>query len=310
MPEVCGNVTTVRSVSRPFRTLVVRTASFSSRAADGFRVPNNVKLGFVLVLLLSACGTTAAEVTVGAAPTTVVAVRSDDQNDLDAFGRLGQFLQAADDADPSALQAVTVPGVEMVAANEESDGPSTISRAVVATASPVALALAIRSDSGVCLWYAFVQDEERFGSGEPCTATSALHGSSPDVAAGSPWHLVLDQSASSHEAKTAQSALRNALVAAKTYYSDAGTFSGISPVKLHEVEPNLMFVDADTPAVAADTVSVAIVGDRFAAAALSENGVCYWITEGVGISGTQYGEGTPCTGTAALAATGNSWKAD
>jgi hypothetical protein len=289
-------------------------------------VPYNVKLGLVLVLLLSACGTTASEVTVGAVPSTrapstsapATADASTQVNDLDAIYQLDQFFVAAADADadPSELLTVTVPGLDIVAGDEESVGPSAISLAVVTTAIPVDLGVAIRSSSGTCFWYAFVQDEERFGSGEPCTGGAALHGSRPVVSADSPWYVVLDHADSSDsrttsaaQAKVAQSALRNALIVAKTYMTDDGTFKGVSPAKLHAIDPNLTFVDADIPVAAARTVSVAIVGERFAAAALSENGICYWITEDVGVSTTQYGQGTPCTGTGALAATDSSWRA-
>jgi hypothetical protein len=195
---------------------------------------------------------------------------------------LGQFLQAADSHEVSALEAVTVPGVEMVAADEESVGSSTMSRAVDAAATPVGLALAIRSGSGVCP----APHGERFGSGEPCTGTSALHGSSHYVPADSPWQLVLDMTRSSDprtaaaaQAKVAQSALRNALLAAKAYFTVDGTFDSVSPDKLHELDPYLTFVDGNTPVAATATVSVAIVGNRFAAAALAGNGICYWITE-------------------------------
>jgi hypothetical protein len=239
---------------------------------------------------------------------------SDDVNDLDAIYQLDQFFRAADDAEPSELPTVSVPGLDIVAGDEESVGPSAISLAVVTNATSVELGVAIRSSSGTCLWYAFVQNEERYGSGEPCTGVSALGGSKPDLSADSPWHVILDQADSadsqtaSAQARVAQSALRNALIAAKTYMTDDGTFNGVSPAKLHDLDPTLTFVDADTPVAAADTVSFAIVGERFAAAALSENGICYWITEDVAVSRTKYGQGTPCTGTGALAATDSSWK--
>jgi hypothetical protein len=141
------------------------------------------------------------------------------------------------------------------------------------------------------------------------TAADVTVGAAPSTSATTIPELTAEVSnhVNAAQAKVAQSVLRNALVAAKTYMTDDGTFNGASPAKLHEIDPYLTFVDADTPVASGRTVSVAIVGDRFAAAALSENGVCYWITENVGVSRTQYGKGTPCTGTGALAATDSSW---
>jgi hypothetical protein len=42
-------------------------------------------------------------------------------------------------------------------------------------------------------------------------------------------------------------------------------------------------------------------GQVFAAAARSAGGACFWIKDAAG-SGTSYGTGDPCTGTAALGA--------
>jgi sugar phosphate permease len=47
-------------------------------------------------------------------------------------------------------------------------------------------------------------------------------------------------------------------------------------------------------------------GNSFAAAALSDSGTCYWVND-VSTSGTKYGSGAACTGTAAQAAAGVSW---
>jgi hypothetical protein len=224
---------------------------------------------------------------------------------MKAFQALGLFFSAANAADPSQPRTVSVPGVQLIAADQRSVGPTTISLSTTAAGAHGDVAVAIRSDSGVCIWYAYVQSQDRYGSGEPCTAIAALSGSKPDLTADSPWHLMDDRK----QATAAQSTLRNALVAAKTSYSDTGTFTDTTLEKLQAIEPTISFVAAGTPSADADTVSFAIVGEAFGAAALSDNGTCYWITEDVGVSGTQYGQGTPCTGTAALAARGTSWKA-
>jgi hypothetical protein len=238
----------------------------------------------------------------------------DSKDDLDAIYQIALFLHAAFAVGPSQVRSVTVPGVTLIAADQASVGPSTISLAVTAAGIPGDAGMAIRSQSGTCLWYAFVKDEERYGSGEPCTGTSALDGSSPDLPADSPWQVVADRRVESDpqamfaaQAKATQSTLRNTLVAAKVFYADAGSFTGVSPEALQKIEPSIMFVRPDARSVVPETVSVAVIGNQFGAAALSENGVCYWITENAGVSGTRYGQGTPCTGTGALGATDNSW---
>jgi hypothetical protein len=287
-------------------------------------VPKNLKLLSVLAVLLSACGSTAAQVTADAstvnAPATSGSVNTtiprddlDDINDVAAIDELGQFLGAADAADHSQIRAVAVGGITLLAADEESVGTLMVSLSATAAGVDGDLAMAVRSGSGTCIWYAFVQGEERFGTGEPCTAAAALDGSSNELSADSPWHLVLDDSSpadagtkSEAQARAAQSALRNALVVAKTYYSDAGTFAGVTISTLQAIEPTLNFVAADVASSDPDTVSVAFVGDAFGAATVGDNGTCYWITERVG-SPTRYGEGMPCTGTAALAASASAW---
>ena len=119
--------------------------------------------------------------------------------------------------------------------------------------------------------------------------------------------------------KAAQSDLRNAVVAAKTMYTDSSTYANatsVSATGLATVEPSLCYVDATTPSVAsgatrasgqgAASVSVApSTNVEWAAARMSASGTCYFIND-TAASGLTYGSTTTaasCTGTDALAAT-------
>ena len=111
--------------------------------------------------------------------------------------------------------------------------------------------------------------------------------------------------------KAAQSDLRNALVAAKTIYTDNSDYSAATTTAMAAVEPSLCYVAAGTTSVAtgatcaagagAASVSVAPVSaTEWAAARMSASSTCYWIND-ASTTGTTYGTGT-CTGTAAAAA--------
>jgi type IV pilus assembly protein PilA len=105
--------------------------------------------------------------------------------------------------------------------------------------------------------------------------------------------------------RAAQSDLRNALVAAKTWYTDASTYVGADSTAtgLITIEPSLTYV-----AVAATGLNVsvaAISATQWAAARLSASGACYYISDSSAV-GTRYGQtavGTACAvPTMALAA--------
>jgi hypothetical protein len=241
----------------------------------------------------------------------------DSKDDLDAIYQIALFLHAAYAVGPSQAGSVSVPGLKLIAADQESVGPSTISLSVTAAGIPGDAGMAIRSQSGTCLWYAFVKEEERYGTGEPCTGTSALNGSSPNLPADSPWQVAADQPVDSDpqavfaaQAKATQSTLRNTLVAAKVFFTDAGNFTAASPEALQEIEPSIVFVRLGAPSVVPDTVSVAFTRSQFGAAALSKNGTCYWIAENLAVSGTHYGQGEPCTGMNAMTAASSRWPTD
>jgi hypothetical protein len=102
----------------------------------------------------------------------------------------------------------------------------------------------------------------------------------------------------------AQSALRNAMVAAKTLFTDNGTYDGLGPGDLAGIEPSLTYVDGPSPD--ARTVSVAMQGSVAGMAAMSPSGTCFYVKDDA-VGGVTFGSGTVCTGQAALAAAGASW---
>ncbi len=104
--------------------------------------------------------------------------------------------------------------------------------------------------------------------------------------------------------RAAQSDLRNALVAAKTMYTDSSTYTAAdsSATGLITVEPSLTYIAAGTAStVAAPSISVDAAATTWAAARMSASGTCYWIKD-VSTGATTYGTGATCTGTAALGA--------
>jgi len=115
--------------------------------------------------------------------------------------------------------------------------------------------------------------------------------------------------------RAAQSSLRNALVAAKTMYTDLGDYSTATEsatTGLPTVEPSLGYTAATVDSTGPNTVSVQVSGTGsiiWSAAALSDSGDCYWITDNATGPGTRYGTGisTTCGGEDADAAASASW---
>jgi type IV pilus assembly protein PilA len=115
--------------------------------------------------------------------------------------------------------------------------------------------------------------------------------------------------------RAAQSSLRNALVAAKTMYTDVSDYSTADEAAatgLPTVEPSLTYTAANVDSTSNTTVSVQVSGansEIWSGATLSESGTCYWITDNATGPGTRYGTGTPatCGGEDADAAVGTSW---
>ena len=115
--------------------------------------------------------------------------------------------------------------------------------------------------------------------------------------------------------RAAQSSLRNALVAAKTMYTDVSDYSTAdenAATGLPTVEPSLIYVDDVTDSTSNTTVSVQVSGansEIWSGAVLSESGTCYWITDNATGPGTRYGTGAAatCAGSDADAAALTKW---
>jgi type IV pilus assembly protein PilA len=105
--------------------------------------------------------------------------------------------------------------------------------------------------------------------------------------------------------RAAQSDLRNALVAAKTLYTDSSSYAGANAAALGAVETSLNFVDG-APAANGSNVGIGtgaeLSATSWAAARQSQSGTCFYIAENA-TNGTTYGQtGVACvTPTAALA---------
>ena len=109
--------------------------------------------------------------------------------------------------------------------------------------------------------------------------------------------------------KAAQSGLRNALVAAKTIYTDDSSYDNATATGLATVEPSLDYVAAGTDSTGPTEVSVSASGQTWAAAALSESDTCFHIQDvGTG-PGTTFDTDVAanCSGTDALGAADPSW---
>jgi len=110
--------------------------------------------------------------------------------------------------------------------------------------------------------------------------------------------------------RAAQSSLRNALVAAKTAYTDDGDYLGAdTAAELDLIEPSLSYLGAAVPSTGPTAVSVAVNagGNLWSGAALSDSGDCFWIADDANGPGTTYDVGGACTGTGAQGAAGTTW---
>ena len=94
--------------------------------------------------------------------------------------------------------------------------------------------------------------------------------------------------------RAAQSDLRNALVAAKTMYTDTSSYAAADDTAtgLTTVEPSLQYAAGNVVlAVGNSDVGVAATATDWAAARMSESGTCYGIYDDSG-AGTTYGSDT------------------
>ena len=111
--------------------------------------------------------------------------------------------------------------------------------------------------------------------------------------------------------RAAQSNLRNALTAEKSYYTDAQAYTA-TPGDLTAIEPSLRY-NADAAPATNNEIYISVSGATVTLAAKSASGTCFYIKDvatGTG-PGTFYGRSTasPCPAPSAHAAsvTGTSW---
>jgi type IV pilus assembly protein PilA len=106
--------------------------------------------------------------------------------------------------------------------------------------------------------------------------------------------------------RQAQSSLRNGLAAAKTAYTDSGSYAGATAEALGQIEPSLGFTTGAS--TDRNTVSVVVTDQSIGLASMSDTGTCFWIRDDVAAGSTTYGSGTACTGADALSgASGPLW---
>src|SRR5581483_4651613 len=93
--------------------------------------------------------------------------------------------------------------------------------------------------------------------------------------------------------RAAQSSLRNTVTSAKAIFTDNEDYSAATVTALTSAEPSLTFVDGATASSGQNNVSIANAlvngaakNNRFFAAAYSSSGVCWFIQDIAGPSGT------------------------
>ena len=115
------------------------------------------------------------------------------------------------------------------------------------------------------------------------------------------------------EARAAQSSVRNALVAAKTSYTDVDSYDQVSVNTLNSIEPSLTYqTGASTgPTIVSFDIGTngATTNQEVGLAAMANSGTCYFLRDvanigGTDPAGTKYGSTTTaanCTGAFARA---------
>jgi type IV pilus assembly protein PilA len=108
--------------------------------------------------------------------------------------------------------------------------------------------------------------------------------------------------------RAAQAGLRNALVAARSIYTDTQSYASAvktsSADPLEGVEPSLDYVETGTASTGPNIVSTGNSGTGiWYGAARSDSGTCFYLRDNVS-SGTAYASGSTCTATAAAASSG------
>jgi type IV pilus assembly protein PilA len=109
------------------------------------------------------------------------------------------------------------------------------------------------------------------------------------------------------DARAAESSVRNALIAAKTSYTDIDSYANVSVTTLSSVEPSLTYVTGASTGPSIVSFEIANNGantpQEVGMAALANSGTCYLIRDvanlgGTHLQGTTFGSTTPanCTG--------------
>ena len=94
--------------------------------------------------------------------------------------------------------------------------------------------------------------------------------------------------------RAAQASLRNALVAARSIYTDTQSYATAEGAGLTAVEPSLTYKAKGTASTGPNDISADGTSNtsQWAGAALSASGTCFWIKDSVS-TGITYGSGTP-----------------
>ena len=103
--------------------------------------------------------------------------------------------------------------------------------------------------------------------------------------------------------KAAQSDLRNALVAAKTLYTDSSSYAGATATGLATVEGSLTFVNG-VPGATSVGIIVSPTATDWAAGRNSASGTCFYISD-TSSGGTEYGQATGACVSPTVALAGN-----
>ena len=108
--------------------------------------------------------------------------------------------------------------------------------------------------------------------------------------------------------RAAQSDLRNALVAAKTLYTDNSTYAGATAAGLPAVEPSLTYVAGAATGTAVG-IMVAPTATDWSASRLSASGFCYYISDtwAVGTKSAQAAATGACAAPTVALANNASW---
>jgi type IV pilus assembly protein PilA len=111
--------------------------------------------------------------------------------------------------------------------------------------------------------------------------------------------------------RAAQSNLRNAMTAEKTFYTDTQKYTAdLTSAGLKGVEPNLTYAADAAPAtvgtVYVHETTTTNTDDTTVIGAKSGSGTCFYIKDVAGV-GTTYAKNTTCAAPSATAVAGTSW---